>query len=193
MTRHQAATAARPLLSGLAAAILVFSLAGGAVAQSGLAGSLTGFSSNSREPIDIASDSLEVRDNEKVAIFSGNVNVVQGDTVLKTKTLRVSYEGSPTGSDERKISRLEAQGKVIVETGDQTVTGDRALFEMRSKMITVEGDVVLSQGKNVLRGSRLVIDLNAGASRLESPKGASGGRVTGSFVPSGKPEAPAGK
>lgn len=173
------------------AAIMAVFAAGGALAQSGLAGSMTGFSSSSNDPIDIASDTLEVRDNEKVAIFSGNVNVVQGETVLKTKTLRVSYEGSATGSDERKISRLEALGKVIVETGDQTVTGDRALFEMRSKMITVEGDVVLSQGKNVLRGRRLVIDLNAGASRLEAPKGGSNGRVTGSFVPSSKPEAPA--
>ncbi|MCB1436113.1 MAG: LPS ABC transporter substrate-binding protein LptA [Rhodobiaceae bacterium] len=187
--RKPAAANAGALLAGLwAACWLVLGLAGDGLAQNSLAGSLSGFSSTSDQPIDIASDTLEVRDNEKVAIFSGNVNVVQGETVMKTKTLKVSYEGGAGGSDDRKISRLEALGRVIVQTKDQTVTGSRALFDMRSKLITVEGDVVLSQGKNVLRGSRLVIDLNAGASRLESPNGGSGGRVTGSFVPSAQPK-----
>ena len=33
-----------------------------------------------------------MRDKEKIATFSGNVQVVQGDTIMKCKTLVVFYE-----------------------------------------------------------------------------------------------------
>lgn len=154
-----------------------------AEAQSRLANAFAGFSASSDKPIDIASDVLEVLDKEQLAIFQGNVNVVQGDVTLKTKVLKVSYEGQVNSAGQQQIRRLEALGKVLVETKDQTVTGDHAVFDMRENIITVDGDVMLTQGGNVLRGSRLIVDLNSGRSRLEAHKSDNGGRVTGSFVP----------
>jgi lipopolysaccharide export system protein LptA len=37
--------------------------------------------------VQIEAASLEVRDKDKVATFSGNVHVIQGDTDLRTKKL----------------------------------------------------------------------------------------------------------
>jgi hypothetical protein len=50
--------------------------------------------------------------------------------------------------------------------------------------VTVGGDVVLVQGKNVLKGDRLVIDLKTGESRFENP-GDTGtpGRIRALFMP----------
>ena len=53
---------------------------------------------------------------------------------------------------------------------------------MATNTVTLSGNVVLTQGPNVLRGERLIVDLNSGVSRIEAGKGGSG-RVQGLFVP----------
>jgi lipopolysaccharide export system protein LptA len=51
----------------------------------------------------------------------------------------------------------------------------------------VGGNVVLTQGQNVLKGDRLVIDLKTGESRFENPgTTTAGGRIRALFVPSAK-------
>ena len=72
----------------------------------------------------------------------------------------------PGGSSQ--ISRLEAKGGVIVTQKDQTATGDTGLFDMRANTVTLLGNVVVSQGSNVMRGERLVVDLTTGVSRVDA-------------------------
>ena len=51
-------------------------------------------------------------------------------------------------------------------------------------MVTVGGNVVLMQGKNVLKGDRLVIDLKTGESRFENKGNTeTGGRIRALFMP----------
>ena len=38
---------------------------------------------------------------------------------------------------------------------DQTATGDSGDFDMRTNVITLIGNVIVSHGQNVLRGDRL--------------------------------------
>jgi lipopolysaccharide export system protein LptA len=51
----------------------------------------------------------------------------------------------------------------------------------------VGGNVVLTQGENVLKGDRLVIDLKTGQSRFENTatSNAGGGRIRALFMPKG--------
>ncbi|MDP1883248.1 MAG: LptA/OstA family protein, partial [Bradyrhizobium sp.] len=79
------------------------------------------------------------------------------------------------------IRRLEARGNVVVTQKDQVVTGETAVFDTKANMITMLGGIVLTQGKNVLRGDRLMVDMATGVSRVESDKG----RVQGLFISSG--------
>src|SRR5471032_3566908 len=53
---------------------------------------LQGFSQNRDQPVHIESATLEVRDKEKIATFSGSVKVTQGDTGMRCKSLVVFYE-----------------------------------------------------------------------------------------------------
>jgi lipopolysaccharide export system protein LptA len=64
---------------------------------------------------------------------------------------------------------------------DQVVTGETAVFDTKTNMITMLGGIVLTQGKNVLRGDRLLVDMATGVSRVESDSG----RVQGLFQSSG--------
>lgn len=163
---------------GLIATIGTVTQVVGAPAQKNVANPVAGFSQNRNEPMHIEALKLEVRDKDKIATFSGNVRVVQGDTTLKCKTLVVYYDErdnpgniksstpGPTGSQQ--IRRLEAKGEVIVTQKDQVATGDLGTFDVRANTITLAGNVVVNQGPNVVRGERLVVDLTTGVSRVDS-------------------------
>jgi len=86
----------------------------------------------------------------------------------------------PGGSSS--IKRLEARGDVKVTQKDQVVTGETAVFDTKTNLITMLGGIVLTQGKNVLRGDRLLVDMTTGVSRVESDSG----RVQGLFQSSGQ-------
>ena len=188
-----------------AAFTLAMVAAGDAGAQSAVTGvpnAMQGFSQNRDQPIQIEAAALEMRDKKKEATFSGNVKVVQGDTTMTSKSLVVFYDSSPapTAAANSKaaksppmqsatpgpggsssIRRLEARGNVVVTQKDQVVTGETAVFDTRTNMITMLGGIVLTQGKNVLRGDRLMVDMATGVSRVESDSG----RVQGLFQSSG--------
>jgi lipopolysaccharide export system protein LptA len=90
----------------------------------------------------------------------------------------------PGGSSS--IRRLEAKGNVVVTQKDQVVTGETAVFDTKTNLVTMLGGVILTQGKNVLRGDRLMVDMTTGVSRVESDSG----RVQGLFQSSGQGTSP---
>ena len=164
---------------------------------------LQGFSQNRDQPVHIEAATLVVKDKEKMATFSGDVKVVQGDTTMKSKSLIVFYEGDAEGDKtgtaakappktmqaatpgpggEEKIKRLEAHGNVIVIQKDQTATGELGIFDMKTNTVTLTNNVIMTQGQNVLRGDKLIVDLTTGVSRVET---GSSGRVQGLFIPGG--------
>jgi lipopolysaccharide export system protein LptA len=117
---------------------------------------------------------------------------VQGDTTMHCKVLVVFYEpkadpqggqaatqtmkaATPGPGGSSQISKLEAKGNVVVTQKDQTATGDTGLFDMKSNTITMLNNVVVSQGPNVIRGERLVVDMTTGVSRVDA--GSSSGPV----------------
>lgn len=173
---------------------------GEAVAQSAgssVPNAMQGFSQNHDQPIQIEAATLEMRDKKKEATFAGNVKVVQGDTTMTSRTLVVFYDSAaapgaapaavnpkaavksappiqsatPGPGGSSSIQRLEARGRVVVTQKGQVVTGETAVFDTKTNLITMLGGVVLTQCKNVLRGDRLLVDMTTGVSRVESNDG----------------------
>jgi lipopolysaccharide export system protein LptA len=89
---------------------------------------------------------------------------------------------TPGPDGASSIKRLEARGNVVVTQKDQVVTGETAVFDTKTNLVTMLGGVILTQGKNVLRGDRLMVDMTTGVSRVESDNG----RVQGLFQSSGQ-------
>ena len=184
-------------LAGLAAVVVGLST-GVAQAQSAAPpNALQGFSQNRSEPVKIDAASLEVRDRNKIATFSGNVHLVQGDTTMRCKVLVVFYDQEPGAAGptvasasasaapapnpaNSQIRRMEAKGGVVVTQKDQTATGDSAIYDMKSNTVTLKappgGTVAVTQGPNVMRGDSLVVDLTTNVSHFE-------GRVSGLIMP----------
>jgi lipopolysaccharide export system protein LptA len=179
------------ILCGCVAALLVIAPVFAHAQNTGVPNALQGFSQNKDQPVHIEAATLEVRDKDKTATFSGNVVVRQGDTTLRSKTLVVFYDqddaakggmkaAQPGPGGKQSIRRLEARGGVTVIQKEQTATGQTGIFDMKSNTITMTGGVVISQGQNVLRGERLVVDVATGHARVE------GGRVQGMFSPNSR-------
>src|SRR5690606_27168977 len=118
-------------------------------------GRITGLKIEGDKPIEIESDRLEVRESDGLAIFTGNVSVVQGPTLLRSGKMTVYYakqgDGSTSGSGSGDIDRLEVEGKVYVRSETQVATGDAGSFDMRSEVLVLTGkEVVLTEGDNVI-------------------------------------------
>ena len=75
-------------LLAAASALLVLGMAP-SLAQSKATSQVSGLKLSGDKPIQIESDKLEVRQAESIAVFTGNVNVVQGPTVLKAGKMTV--------------------------------------------------------------------------------------------------------
>jgi lipopolysaccharide export system protein LptA len=146
-------------------------------------GLLSGSQGQKNLPVQIDAKALEVQDKKKTATFTGNVKVVQGDTTMTCRTLVVFYgqemglasdapvvkTNSTAGvvPNAQNIRRIEAHGDVLVVSKDQNATGDLGVYDLPAKTITLIGNVVLSQGKSVIHGDRLVVDTVTGNAHVE--------------------------
>ena len=165
-------------------------------------GAMQGLQLNRDQPVKIESDTLEVRDKSHQATFTGSVKLTQGDTTLQCKMLVIFYEDTSAAPAAKKstpvaqkgggggvpggqqIKRAEAKGDVLVTQKDQTAKGDNGVFDVKANTVTLTGNVVVTQGTNVLRGDRMVVNLDTGVARVESDKTK---RVEGLFNPSTTP------
>lgn len=180
----------------VAAALLLSASAG---AQGPSPGPAAAGAQNRDQPVQIDAKTLEVRDKQKTATFSGDVRVVQGDTTMRCKSLVVFY-GEEVGLGGEKpvvrtktsagavpggqnIRRIEARGDVTVTSRDQNASGDLGVYDLHSKTITLTGNVVVSQGKNVIHGERVIVDTVTGNARVEAAPGANQGRVRALIIP----------
>jgi lipopolysaccharide export system protein LptA len=185
---------AHVIFAAAAAALIGFVLANIALAQKnpapqnqGLPNALQGFSQNRDQPVRIQSDTMVVRPKDNVATFNGSVHVTQGDTEMRSKALVVYYvdnskpgpapattmktAASPGSGEQQSIRRIEATGGVLVTQKEQNAAGETGIFDMQSNTVTLNGNVVVTRGKDIVRGQRLVVDLGTGVSHID------GGRV----------------
>ncbi len=132
-------------------------------------------SHNSNAPINVASDNFVGDLDTKVGTYVGNVIVTQADYKLRADKLRVEVAAG-------KPQRLVADGNVVFNSTSGTATGDNGVYDLGPRTVTLTGKVVLVKGKDVMRGSRLVVDMTTGLAHLTA-RGMPGGRVTGSFIP----------
>lgn len=163
------------LAPALAASLALAPVAAGAQA---FGGAFEGMS-DSDEPIQIEADKLEVADSEGTAVFSGNVAVTQGTTLLKTDRLKVYYGRDAQGQTGPggNVRKIEAQGKVAVRSGDQVASAEQAEVDMESQIASLSGNVSVSQGNNIITGCTVTIDMKTNDIDVKPCKTGGGGRI----------------
>jgi len=139
-----------------------------------------GFDTNSRAPIDISSDTVEGDQRQNSVTFKGNVIAKQENTTIYANALVITYD-----SENKKVREIVASGNVKVVNLDRRATGQRVIFNQDENKVVLEGDAVIREGENVVRGERVTYYINEERSVVESGKG---GRVTTTIVPPKKEE-----
>jgi lipopolysaccharide export system protein LptA len=154
-------------------AVALLALPGQSAAQTPVSGFNGLGGANSKKPIDIESDRLEVDDKKHVAIFSGNVSATQGDYNLRAPRLEVTYDKTPqeqsgaqavpkaakttkpasTNADAPADPLSSGQirfvhatgGKVIVtsKVDEEEATGDDVMYDVKGQKITMTGKEVI--------------------------------------------------
>lgn len=140
-------------------------------------------------PLDISADRGELVKSKCMGTWAGDVEVLQDKTRLRSQTLRVYYATSAAGCGQT-FDRLEADGQVYYVTPQQTARGDKAVYTASSDNVVLTGNVILVQGKNVMRGDRLTVNSRTGEAQIESSAKGLGapGRVRAVLFPnSSKP------
>jgi lipopolysaccharide export system protein LptA len=90
---------------------------------------------------------------------------------------------TPADDTVGNIKQMIAEGHAFYVTQNETARGERMVYDAEPDTITLTGGVVVVQGKNVLRGDKMVIDRKSGQTTMVSD--ATGrntpGRVRGVF------------
>lgn len=166
------------------AALIAAGVLGAVTADAQTKGPFGGFKHDSKAPIEIVSDSLEVQQSSSLAIFSGQVVAGQGTLRLTADKLTVTYAAGKSDTNTGAVQHMRADGNVFLSNGSETAQGAWAEYDVAGGEVRMGGDVVLTQGGNAISGNSLVIDLNAGNGRVE------GGRVKTVFTPAASATAP---
>ncbi len=149
---------------------------------------------NSKAPVDITADQLELVNSQCSAIYRGGAEALQETSRLRADQLKIIYAPAPAGAGKNGCSsdllRMEAVGSVFYVTPDQRVRGDRAVYDAKAETLTVTGSVAASRGQDVMRGERLVVNTVSGDARMEGGGQRSGQRVRTVIYPGAKPGAP---
>ncbi len=153
-----------------------------------------GLGRDSRKPVDIYSDELDIDETAKTAHFRGKVVATQGDTTMNTPYLFVKYEGkgaaglasgaSQSSEPGSRVTFLWARNGVDIKSeGDRRITSDLADFDVKADTALFVGNVHVTQEKNMLVGGKLFVDRKSAKSRLESPPegGKPAGRIAALF------------
>jgi lipopolysaccharide export system protein LptA len=135
-------------------------------------------------PITVTADKFLADLNAKTGTYSGNVLVTQCDMRMRANSLRVNVKGKSNAPD-----KVLASGGVVMDSPSSgTATGDSAVYDVTPRIVTLNGHVVLTKGKDVMRGAQLTVNLVTGQATLggNGAAASAGGRVQGVFTPQGQ-------
>ena len=142
----------------------------------------------SSAPMDISADNGTFDNAACESTWSGAAEVLQGTSRLRAATIHAFFKKKPaaanappaaandsalgmpggTQSNCGATERIEADGQVFYVTPEQVARGDHAVYSADSGQIVMTGDVIIVQGKNVIHGDRLTIQVATHQAQMES-------------------------
>lgn len=136
-------------------------------------------------PVAWGADRTEYLDAEGILKLIGRAELIQAENRLRANNIDLFFMpnaqgGAGGGGDVREIV---AVGDVYFVTPTQVVRGDRAVYTAASDTIVVTGDVILTQGENVMTGSQLTVQVGTSRATMDGGPTPAGRRVRGVFYP----------
>lgn len=140
------------------AVLILWPLAG--MAQTNIA--LGGLNADPTQPVEITADALTVDQDTRQATFQGNVVIGQGSLRIAAATVQVVYDQA-----SGQIARLSAAGGVTLVTDTEAAEAQSAEYDLTTGLLTMTGDVLLTQGASALSAERMVVNLTDNTARMD--------------------------
>jgi lipopolysaccharide export system protein LptA len=139
---------------------------------------MTGEFKGERGPVHIDSQQLEADYQKKLITFIGNVVARQEEFTLYADRLLLFL-------DEKagEIEKIVARGNVRMVQGNRKATCREATYYHREGMVVMQGEPVVREGDNWVRGKRIIYYIDAQKSVAE---GEGEERVTITIIPRGE-------
>ncbi|HEY2706939.1 MAG TPA: LptA/OstA family protein [Caulobacteraceae bacterium] len=139
-------------------------------------------SAQSNGPIDITADNGTLVNSSCEATWSGAAEALQGTSRLRANVIKAFLKKKPPGASAPAASkagaaaqtdcgatqRIEADGDVFYVTPDETAHGDHAVYNADTDQIVMTGNVIVVQGKNVVRGDKMTIQVATREVQIDS-------------------------
>jgi len=117
---------------------------------------------DSSAPIEVSADQLEVDQNTRVATFTGDVVIVQGEMKLSAPKVVVVYREDKTG-----IESLEATGGAMLVSAEDAAEAERADYDVEAGQIIMVGNVLLTQETSALAADRMTVQIDDGTALMQ--------------------------
>jgi lipopolysaccharide export system protein LptA len=111
----------------------------------------SGFEINKKDPIYITADWMEVDQNKNTITYKGRVVTIQADMTMRSEALIAYYD-----PETKQMKQIVAEGKVNATQGNRIATGEKAVFDDKSKTVTFTGNPVMRQGNSQITGTKVV-------------------------------------
>lgn len=123
-----------------------------------------GVAHNSDQPVEAVSDNLTIDQTNGRALFSGNVIIIQGDLRIAAEDVEVIYSDS---KGQRSVDEVIASGGVLITRGEDAAEGEDAVYSVAAAILTMTGDVLVTQGSTTIAGDSMVVDMTTGDGVVE--------------------------
>jgi lipopolysaccharide export system protein LptA len=134
------------------------------------------------------SDKAERYDDKHMTVLTGSVEATQNGARLVSDKLTIYSYGPGEGPNAQAkpatpvakgtsaqddtsingVKQMIAEGHVFYVTQNETAHADRMVYEAEPDTITLTGGVIVVQGKNVMRGDKMVIDRKTGHTTMDA-------------------------
>ena len=143
-------------------------------ATAALAAPLPG--ADSHLPVDVTADNMVYNADKNTVVFQGRVEAVRGEFKMwsETLTLYLKSKGEPKegkspapameGSD---LDRIVAEKNVRFQNGTQTGSAQKATYYSAKNLLVLEGNPILHDGDNSIRGNVIRYFVNENRSVVE--------------------------
>lgn len=132
-------------------------------------------------PVDVTADSMEYSADNSTVVFRGKVEAVRGEFIMWSEmlTLVLNKKGGTENSAQNAgdpskpsdIDRIIAEKNVRFKNDTQHGSAQKATFHAAKNILVLEGDPVLQDGENSIRGHVIRYFMNENRSVVKgSPK-----------------------
>ncbi len=140
---------------------------GDVVSEAGKAAQALRFSKQLPGDVEIMADKMTFDYKKGTLVYLGHVRVVHEGIRLGSDRIDVLFEPGRTDA----LRSISASGHVEVIRGDETASGDRALYEPGRATLVLTGNARLGSGRHRVEGERVVVYIDEGRAVVEGGTG----------------------